>query len=394
MWRLIELAVLAFLISLGRIESALPYLELPSILQALNRSCVVIGVDLAADETYLDLLTALQATAFRNDEEVLIGTSTYSELTSDPRVKVKTQPAISSEHGSSILVLQRQSPDRKCLLTEKLVSKELKATVYKGRPDSGPVLAMINDVCGTYKTMDGGFDEKGQRRRRILGDLFTVEDRPKMKSIAEKCADERGRLKEYFYTGRCQGDSELRLPTCETVDGTKLTKDEFFSEYLTRSKPVILKNLLPSVWPRSEEWSNDFFRQRFGERRVHIKLTPTGEFEGVEDASLWADCPSASQNQYCSSPLSEVPSEVKKHLKFSNHLVMVRPATADMTMNEFIDVIENRTKWMGYGGNLSAYLEYTPVGETFVGDACFLLLWGWSWNLVLRTVWSFFRFRQ
>lgn len=374
----LAIRVLLNLFSIVHVGSYLPNLDLPRILQALNRTCVVVvidsGLEYGTDESYSDVLMALKEGAFR-DDDVLFGKSTYSELISDPHVKIKTTPALKIDQKPAIMVLERKLPDRSCLLADKLMFKELKASLYKRKADLDSVLHFVNENCGTFKMANGRVNEKGQNRERILKNLYSVEKGPNMKTILDKCARD-GTLKEFFYTGHCDGDQKITLPKCDVVDGSKMTKETFFADYISRSKPVILKNVLKTVWPNYQEWTNEFFRRNFGDRGVHIKLTPTGEFEGVEDADLWKNCPESTQDRVCVSPLDEIPEEVRKHLTFSKNLVMVRPASADMKMEEFIDLIENGTKWKGYAGNLSAYLEYTPVGENFVGD-CMLLFCIW-----------------
>ena len=114
-------------------------------------------------------------------------------------------------------------------------------------------------------------------------------------------------------------------------------------DYLMRSKPVIIEDGLQS-WPAVSKWTNEFLNEQYGDDIVHIKLTPDGEFEGVENASLWEDYENF-----------DIPAEVKAQLQFSD-LVVVRPATQEVKFSEFLAIISSPS-------NYSAYLEYSSIPE-------------------------------
>ena len=116
----------------------------------------------------------------------------------------------------------------------------------------------------------------------------------------------------------------------------------FFQEYLLRSRPVVIENAI-SNWPAIRKWTTNYFYKKYGSQEVHIKLTPNGNFEGVESGKLWGDYKE-----------NWIPERVKSQLLFPD-LVVVRPATTEMRFSDFLDLIlsANRT--------YSAYLEYSSI---------------------------------
>ncbi|VDI61201.1 jumonji domain-containing protein 7, partial [Mytilus galloprovincialis] len=134
------------------------------------------------------------------------------------------------------------------------------------------------------------------------------------------------------------------IPKCERIKVP--SKDVFFHDYLKLSRPVIIEGAMES-WPAMTKWSNKFLREEYGDNKAHIKLTPRGEFEGVESSELWDNYKTF-----------KIPEAVHKQLEFSD-LVVVRPATLSMKFSELVDLIENVSD--GVVKNVSAYLEYSSI---------------------------------
>ena len=73
---------------------------------------------------------------------------------------------------------------------------------------------------------------------------------------------------------------------CTYVDETP-SENVFLKDYLSKSKPVVIRNAVKH-WQAMTKWTNNFFRERFGTESVHVKLVPpVGIFEGVESKELW-----------------------------------------------------------------------------------------------------------
>ena len=137
------------------------------------------------------------------------------------------------------------------------------------------------------------------------------------------------------------------IPTCNRIQ-LPLTDDEFFYSYLKVSKPVIIeKGALK--WPAFQKWTMKFLKERYGHNEVHVKLTPGGDFEGVENANLWENFDTF-----------KIPEEVRKQLRFPE-LVVVRPAGVNMNFSEFLDLVQ----WASVQPkrNVSAYLEYSSIPD-------------------------------
>lgn len=200
--------------------------------------------------------------------------------------------------------------DHTCLIT---YSKPVYvAHSYPGRLTIADVINYVNEKCGTFLTINGELNAAGLLEQYIQQNMF------------EPTAEH----------DQCQ---KIRMPS----------KGEFFTDYLMTSKPVIIEDGLKS-WPALNKWTNEFLNDQFGDEIVHIKLTPDGEFEGVENISLWEDYKSF-----------VIPDEVKKQLQFSD-LVVVRPATQELKFSEFLTLISSPS-------NYSAYLEYSSIPEYMPG---------------------------
>ena len=244
--------------------------------------------------------------------------------------------------------------------------------IYAGLKTEESVLAFINGICGTFFNLDGSVNSEGRQRDRMLSHIWNVSHDVtslSMDQLAKQCSLD---LTSFFYSAECsrtqhwqqsiaeyclsnkssaqEQDHGPILPECE-VRETLPSADEFLTEYVFRSKPVVIRNSVNS-WPAFTKWTNAYFRQKFGTRDVHIKLTPPeGKFEGVEPIENW------------NVDSFNIPADVRKHLRFGD-LVMVRPEGLDMKMSEFLDLIEHRTANSSF---MSAYLEYAPVNQHLPG---------------------------
>lgn len=98
-----------------------------------------------------------------------------------------------------------------------------------------------------------------------------------------------------------------------------------------------------------KKWTNEYFKTHYGDRSVHIKLTPLGKLEGVDFASNFEN-----YNDFV------IPNAVKKQLLFPD-LVVVRPAESNMNFSSFIDTYESVAN--GSKSNFSAYLEYSSISD-------------------------------
>jgi len=204
------------------------------------------------------------------------------------------------------IVLYKHVPrDRTCLMS---TQRSLPvADQYLGSLYTASVVEYVNKNCGTFVTATGGLTAAGLLEQHILNNLFEPSNEERL----------------------CK---RIKMPS----------KEQFFSEYLLQSKPVIIENGLLG-WPALQKWTQDFLNDEFGKQLVHIKLTPDGIFEGVESVHLWED-----YNSFV------IPDFVKGQLEFSD-LVVVRPATQELKFADFLNSLSSQ--------NYSSYLEYSSIPE-------------------------------
>ena len=136
------------------------------------------------------------------------------------------------------------------------------------------------------------------------------------------------------------------FPKCPEITGP--TSRQFLIDYISKSKPVIIRNAAGD-WPALSKWSLNYLKSLVPkDRKVRIKVAPFGEFEGVENITLWEDFSSF-----------EIPSFIKRQLAYDD-LVVVRPAVLNMKFHSFIDALKSKE----FGKqNASLYLEYSSVKD-------------------------------
>jgi len=102
-------------------------------------------------------------------------------------------------------------------------------------------------------------------------------------------------------------------------------------------------------------WNKEYFLNRFGDQKLHVKLGKNGIFEGPEKREKWSDHKE-----------NELPTFIADQLDFPD-LVMERPGAVDLTVREILKMFQNVThdpknpddSW------ISAYIEYTPMSNIF-----------------------------
>ncbi len=125
--------------------------------------------------------------------------------------------------------------------------------------------------------------------------------------------------------------------SCERLDALP-PPDVFMRDYVAQNRPVLFANALQQLqWPAMHKWTPHYFASLVGNRSVHVKLTPDGDYEGVEPRALWND-PTA----------DDIPQKVLEKLPFPD-LVTVRPAGVSVPFGEFVDMLRR--------DGFSAYME-------------------------------------
>eukprot|EP00750_Incisomonas_marina_P030556 INCI7614.4.p1 GENE.INCI7614.4~~INCI7614.4.p1 ORF type:complete len:437 (+),score=59.40 INCI7614.4:76-1386(+) len=146
---------------------------------------------------------------------------------------------------------------------------------------------------------------------------------------------------------------------CPEIAAFALENDpeSFLKDYVSKNKPVVIRGGAKG-WPAIGKWDTSFLRHGVvGDAEVHTKIAPGGIFEGPEPAEWWRD----DQTQ-------QIPEIVLPHIE-SPDTVIVRPATASLTMAEFLDLAlefgrgQCTDRNSGICGNAAYYLEYLQLEQ-------------------------------
>ncbi|XP_066275806.1 uncharacterized protein [Branchiostoma lanceolatum] len=356
----------------------------------LQDACIVAGV-LPLDEAVVSTLVSLER-AFRYEEGVMVGVihgdfrwETGEKLKWADERKLQGEP-------KDVAFFPRAAAQRNCLILPPKVKP--RAHIYTESRSPEVMMEFLNQNCNTYRTLEGNLSFQGLHREEILENIFHVSDVSSFTmgvkfgltntteqcmvnshtapTEAETCGLHEGfQSHDDFRTVRGHQNSEsvtldvensggerMELPSsgkqkvsdriveCERI--SMPTRAEFFHNYVKHSRPVIITGAMDQ-WNVFEKWSNEFLRERFGKEEVHIKLTSGGEYEGVEDASLWEDFGTF-----------QIPRQVRDKLPFPD-LVVVRPATLNLKFGKFLAMIEETAR--SEVKNMSAYLEYSSIPQ-------------------------------
>ena len=230
----------------------------------------------------------------------------------------------------SVAIFPKPVKDRTCLMSSLKSTPRPTFMNVSSMPDN---IGKINNLCYTFRNSHGSLDKQGLHRDYILNNLFSVKT-----------------LKNHVKAEDLYGSQQSKsvLPKCERV--AVHSWNQFYNDYLQISKPVVITNAL-SAWRASSRWSSHYLKERYGNKSVHIKLSPTTDYEGIEHAKHW-------------DPYGKfkIPEKVRSQLEFPD-LVVPRPAHANMKFSEYIDLMEliaNKTLT-----NVSAYLEYSSIRQYF-----------------------------
>ena len=300
-------------------ERCLHQIQLTDLPDLLSKSCALVGIPPYPSQLDLESILIEVSNIFQDEPTVFIGQYVHSSpatnnVSSHYGSKIlwknsHNQLHASNEHVDSpsyLAFYKREPKDRTCLLNPPKTT--FFAVPYTGQISVEILLQFVNEKCHVFRTPHGALTHEGLFHQHMLLNLYSP------KHSMEECVEIQ------------------HMPT----------KVEFFSEYLFRSKPVVIKNALKN-YPVMKKWTSDYLHELYGPKHIHIKLTEDGIFEGVESAKLWS-----------SYREDRIPDEVRSQLKFPD-LVVVRPATSEMLFSSFLDLISS--------GNLtySAYLEYSSI---------------------------------
>ncbi|KAL5473204.1 hypothetical protein EMCRGX_G027656 [Ephydatia muelleri] len=309
MIRVFCLLVYCVLVRVAELSSAskLPYIASSDLSQVLSERCALLGVPPYGDNQLVPELLASLQLIYARDQDVLIGQLHAGDQFG--ALSLSANGAYSSNQ-SSLVLYKRNIKDRSCLIQPPNAAHHVHAQLYSGDLSVDSLVSFVNEGCGTFRTTERGkLTRAGLRRERMHGNLYGVS------------RDEDG--------AECL---RIKMPSTSV----------FVRDYLFRSRPVVIEGAI-NDWPAREKWTTEFLLEMYGNNTVHVKLTPDGNFEGVESADRWKDY-----------RWDRIPESVRAQLLFPD-LVVVRPASAEMKFSQFLDLTMAKNK------SYSAYLEYSSI---------------------------------
>ncbi len=381
----------SFILTQPFTEDTISYFSPAEILGMLNKSCLL-AADISLHGQETEIWLQLQA-IFSQDPEVALGVTNVRYFAWPNGDHLHLDHSHDSDVDSTdVLFCPHVKADRTCLMKPNIVINP-KCEMYSGPLEVEPLVDYINSKCGTFRAYSGQLTSAGMLRKSILSNLFhvdsianiTMHDLHRSRALHNPLKDKNAK-QNTFSPGEGAEDTENicndndqsscqsgrrshnDMPQCKKID-LPLTTRDFYDIYLKQSKPVIIKNAVKS-WAAYTKWTHDYFQKTYGKRVVHVKMTPGGDFEGVENADLWEDYDTFS-----------IPDEVKSQLPFPD-LVVVRPAGVSMNFSDFLDLIRWAAKQPSR--NVSAYLEYSSIPEYMPELECDLEEFSFAKELLTR----------
>ncbi|ELU16439.1 hypothetical protein CAPTEDRAFT_227819 [Capitella teleta] len=357
-------ALFFVLLTIFRVASPFNQITERDLTSLVTHSCVVVA-DIENFPNFAPSFSSIQQT-FKDDHGLYFAVTNFARwsTTSNGGLSTKEVPLVHED--TPLVAFPKRVVDRSCLLPPSFQPYP-QPIPFQGLQHESILTAFINSQCGTYRSVDGSLSKRGLHRHSILQNLFHVDQsitnltmdllyssHSNPFSTAAEClsspetADRRLCLPKEDHSMYSQHTQhEHHIAQCERIR-LPLTREEFFENYLKKSKPVIIEGAAKH-WAAYSKWTHEFLRENYGLKKVHVKLTPGGDFEGVEKAERWEDYGDFS-----------IPDVVRNQLQFPE-LVVVRPAAANMNFSEFLDLITLAADQSAR--NVSAYLEYSSIPE-------------------------------
>ncbi|KAK2153919.1 hypothetical protein LSH36_281g03066 [Paralvinella palmiformis] len=377
------LVILVIFANVSKISVSEPnlYTYIPEELVNILEDGCFLGVnDRASREIVEIFLSLLQA--FANERHVTIGRVNLENFQwpGGEHLKIDGIDCKSrefTEHSAcigpipNVVFFAKTSIDRSCLLSPSYTKLRPRAAVISGRDlNLETLVEYVNGKCQTFRTVDGGLLPAGRQKQYIVDNVFNVSN---VSNVTMEMLYDRGGVLDLAFTQgflsdrsshrTCQkegcmvnerareeegGGGYLEILQCKIINSDDIGPEEFFHEYIKQSRPVIIKNAVVN-WPAWHKWSQEYLWEKYGNKTVHVKLTPGGDFEGVERAELWED-----YEQFV------IPDTVMKKLPYPD-LVVVRPAGLNVKFSDFLNLITKAAQQSIR--NVSAYLEYSSIRE-------------------------------
>ena len=138
--------------------------------------------------------------------------------------------------------------------------------------------------------------------------------------------------------------------TCDRIDISELNQSTFLEKYLTIQRPLVIENFL-----NKKNISLLHLLASHLQRKVGVKLSPSSEFEGIDDLSNWGTESSR-----------RIPDFIQAQLQSPNKVV-VRAAHEEMTLEDFLSLLIYSNNVSQLCDEVHAYIEYLPVSAYLPG---------------------------
>lgn len=138
--------------------------------------------------------------------------------------------------------------------------------------------------------------------------------------------------------------------TCDRIDISELNESTYLENYLTIQRPVVIENFLDLKNLSLLNLLSSHLNQKVG-----VKLSPSAEFEGIDDLSDWG-------TEYS----RKIPDSIQSQLQSPNKVV-VRAVHEEMTLGDFLSLLKLSKNVSQLCDELHAYIEYLPVSVYLPG---------------------------
>ena len=156
-----------------------------------------------------------------------------------------------------LYLVPKHEESSECLSQPSQIEKLPQPLLYDKKQknkDKDDLIHWLNDITHFERTQNGEPTKKGRIQKNILSSLYQIES---------------------------------NFQKCEEVSPESLNDQLFFKDYVSKSKPVIIRNGI-NHWPAMRLWTNSYLDEKFGDLQVNIKVSSAdGQFEGVESADIW-----------------------------------------------------------------------------------------------------------
>jgi hypothetical protein len=200
--------------------------------------------------------------------------------------------------------------DRSCLLPPP-APPQREATEFQA-DSATEIVNFISRKARLHRDIHGNMDPFGEYIHTLHNNLFTIPDQ--------------------------SSTIPRSYVQCETIDYhdmmvTNTSTNTFIQDYWLRQRPVIINNFPSAMQDRDA--SIQTLLRRYGSEQVGVKLSPSAEFEGIDNASNWGDFDTQG-----------VPPVVLEQLVRPD-LTVVRAAHMQMAIDDVLEVLRE-TSSEGY----------------------------------------------